>query len=142
MLNARQTRFCMEYVIDFNASRAAMAAGYSKKTAGQIGYENLKKPEIQSFISGLQDQKVNDLFITKNSVLIELARIAFRSRPGAYPNVSDKNALSALSLLGRHVGLFVEQDEQSFFKHIEDQFRQAAAALQESRAERKVNAAE
>jgi phage terminase small subunit len=45
-----QERFCFLYVKYWNASRAARDAGYSEKTAGEIGYENLKKPEIQAEI--------------------------------------------------------------------------------------------
>ena len=45
-LTARQERFCREYIIDYNATKAAVRAGYSEKTAYSIGSENLKKPEI------------------------------------------------------------------------------------------------
>ena len=50
-LNVTQRRFCIEYLRDFNATQAAIRAGYSKKTAYAIGEENLKKPEIQNEIS-------------------------------------------------------------------------------------------
>lgn len=53
----KQRRFCEEYVIDWNASRAALDAGYSAKTAYSIGNENLKKPEITAYI----DKIKNDL---------------------------------------------------------------------------------
>ena len=45
-LNNRQQRFVDEYMVDFNATQAAIRAGYSVKTAGKIGSENLKKPDI------------------------------------------------------------------------------------------------
>ena len=45
-LTEKQKIFCREYVIDWNASRAAREAGYSENTAGEIGHENLKKPQI------------------------------------------------------------------------------------------------
>ena len=50
-LTDKQIMFCKEYIKDFNATRAAEASGYSKKTARQIATENLTKPYIQNFIS-------------------------------------------------------------------------------------------
>jgi len=46
-LSPKQTAFINEYLVDLNASAAALRAGYSPKSAGTIGYENLKKPQIQ-----------------------------------------------------------------------------------------------
>jgi phage terminase small subunit len=46
MLRPKQTRFVAEYLVDLNATRAAIRAGYSPKTAGVIGHENLRKPKI------------------------------------------------------------------------------------------------
>lgn len=50
-LTPKQERFVAEYLIDLNATQAAIRAGYSEKTAYAIGHENLSKPEIQEFIS-------------------------------------------------------------------------------------------
>jgi phage terminase small subunit len=50
-LKDKQRLFCIEYLIDFNQTQAAIRAGYSKRTAYSIGNENLKKPEIQAEIS-------------------------------------------------------------------------------------------
>ena len=47
-LTAKQRRFVEEYLIDLNATQAAIRAGYSPATAGAIGSENLKKPEIRA----------------------------------------------------------------------------------------------
>lgn len=49
-LTTKQKRFVEEYTVDFNATQAAIRAGYSEKTAGEIGYENLKKPQISESI--------------------------------------------------------------------------------------------
>ena len=46
-MTEKQKLFCEEYLIDLNATQAALRAGYSEKTAYSIGNENLKKPEIQ-----------------------------------------------------------------------------------------------
>ena len=50
-LTAKQEAFVNEYLISRNATRAAIAAGYSEKTAYAIGWENLRKPEIAKVIS-------------------------------------------------------------------------------------------
>jgi phage terminase small subunit len=52
-LNDRQEKFCLEYVKDFNASAAARRSGYSENTCAEIGYENLRKPQIKSKIAEL-----------------------------------------------------------------------------------------
>lgn len=49
-LTAKQKRFVQEYLIDLNATQAAIRAGYSKKSAHSIGPENLEKPEIKQAI--------------------------------------------------------------------------------------------
>lgn len=52
-LNPKQQLFVDEYIIDFNATRAAKAAGYSESTAAEMGYENLRKPHIDKAITKL-----------------------------------------------------------------------------------------
>lgn len=54
VLSEKQKLFCREYILDWNATRAAKAAGYSDNTAGVIGYENLLKPQIQAYITAIQ----------------------------------------------------------------------------------------
>jgi Terminase small subunit len=56
-MTPKQERFCAEYLIDLNATQAAIRAGYSKKTAASIGEENLRKPEIQAKILELMAKK-------------------------------------------------------------------------------------
>jgi phage terminase small subunit len=50
-LTAKQERFCQEYLIDFNATQAAIRAGYSKKTARPTGAENMTKHDIKAHIN-------------------------------------------------------------------------------------------
>ena len=76
-LTEKQKLFCKEYIIDFNATRAAKAAGYSEDSAKEIGYENLTKPYIQDYIAKLTQKTFDKLEITKERVLNEIARIAF-----------------------------------------------------------------
>lgn len=56
-LTEKQKRFCDEYLIDLNATQAAIRAGYSKKTANRIATENLSKPVIKRYI----DEKLKQL---------------------------------------------------------------------------------
>lgn len=53
-LTEKQRIFCREYIYDWNATRAAKAAGYSEDTAYAIGAENLRKPQIQAHITEIQ----------------------------------------------------------------------------------------
>ena len=76
-LTERQKRFCDEYLIDLNATQAAIRAGYSKKTAKVIGNENLTKPDIAARIKKRRDAQIKRTEITADRVLLELARIAF-----------------------------------------------------------------
>ena len=55
-LTDMQKTFCLKYVLCWNATQAAIDSGYSRKTAGEIGYENLKKPEIQAEIQRVMDE--------------------------------------------------------------------------------------
>ncbi len=51
-LTPKQQLFVAEYLVDLNATQAAVRAGYSKKTAYSVGHENLKKPEVPRTSSG------------------------------------------------------------------------------------------
>lgn len=53
-LTEKQKIFCREFIYDWNATRAAKAAGYSESTARQIGSENLSKPAIKAYITEIQ----------------------------------------------------------------------------------------
>jgi len=76
-LTAKQRNFVREYLIDLNATQAAIRAGYSAETAGAIGAENLKKPQIASAISAAMDLRAKRTEITADRVLTELAKIGF-----------------------------------------------------------------
>lgn len=73
----KEKRFCEEYLIDSNATKAAIRAGYSQKSAGNIGSENLKKPHIRARIEKLQAERSRRTGITADRVLEELAKIGF-----------------------------------------------------------------
>lgn len=76
-LTKKQKLFVEEYLIDLNATQAAIRAGYSKKTAKDIGCENLAKPNIQSEIEKRMKARGQRTEITQDKVLQELAKIGF-----------------------------------------------------------------
>lgn len=78
-LTGKQKRFCELYIFDFNASKAAREAGYSEATAGEIGYENLKKPEIKAYIKELEDDLAKTSGISRLMVIQEFKKLAFSS---------------------------------------------------------------
>lgn len=76
-LTPKQSRFVDEYLVDLCATKAAIRAGYSRHTAGQIGEENLKKPGIAAAVQERMRSRANRTAITQDMVVAELARIAF-----------------------------------------------------------------
>lgn len=76
-LTDKQEKFCYEYVLHLNATKAAINAGYSEKTAYSIGGENLKKPEIQARIRYMQDNLAETAQLSALRVLKEHEKIAF-----------------------------------------------------------------
>mgnify|MGYP000871786446 FL=1 len=68
-LTAKQQRFVEEYLVDLNATQAAIRAGYSVKTAEVIGHENLRKPKIQGFIDKALTERAERTEITADKVL-------------------------------------------------------------------------
>lgn len=76
-LTPKQKRFVQEYLVDLNATAAAIRAGYSKKTAEVIGYENLRKPQIETAINQAIQEREKRTKITQDMVLQETAKLAF-----------------------------------------------------------------
>lgn len=76
-LTDKQEMFVKEYLIDLNATQAAIRAGYSPKTARKIGNENLTKPDIQAAIEKAMAERSKRTQITADRVLQEYARLAF-----------------------------------------------------------------
>ena len=88
-LTAKQKRFCDEYLIDLNATQAAIRAGYSEKTAYRTGADNLRKPQIEEYIAKRQKELSRSTEITQERVIKELALIAF-SNNADYAHVVEK----------------------------------------------------
>lgn len=74
-LTDKQEMFCREYLIDLNATQAAIRAGYSVKTANRTASENLSKPDIQSRIAELKAQRNDLVGINATYVLNRLVEI-------------------------------------------------------------------
>jgi phage terminase small subunit len=108
-LTPKQKRFVDEYLIDLNATQAAIRAGYSEKTANVIGCENLMKPNIQSYIRERQQMMEKRTEITQDRVLKEYAKIAFLDpRNFFYENgkpkaITDLDGDTAAALAGMDV---------------------------------------
>lgn len=76
-LNRKQQLFVAEYLVDLNATQAAIRAGYSKKTANRIATENLSKPVIKAAIDTEIEKQKARINITADSVVKELALVGF-----------------------------------------------------------------
>lgn len=76
-LTAKQSRFVAEYLIDLNATQAAIRAGYSAKTAQQISSENLSKPVVAAAIAEGQKVLAAKSGVTAERIVKELAKIGF-----------------------------------------------------------------
>ena len=88
-LTDKQKRFCEEYLIDLNATQAAIRAGFSEKTAYRTGADNLRKPQIEEYIAKRQKELSRSTEITQERVIKELALIAF-SNNADYAHVVEK----------------------------------------------------
>lgn len=133
-LTEKQDQFCKEYLIDLNATQAAIRAGYSKESARDIGCENLTKPNIRARIGELIDERskrtlVHADFIVEN--LVEVSQRCLQKQPvmifdpvqKAMVQKEDEDgnhvwefdsggANKALELLGKHLKMFTDRVEQ------------------------------
>lgn len=76
-LTEKQRRFVEEYLIDLNATQAAIRAGYSVESARDIGCENLTKPNIQKVIAERMAERSKRTGVNQDRVVLELAKMAF-----------------------------------------------------------------
>lgn len=122
-MNARQRKFCDEYLIDCNATQAAIRAGYSPKTARFIGQENLTKPYIKSYIDEQLERLHNEKTADAKEV-IEYLTSVMRGKSEAEVVVvegigdgcsaaktmmkapDEKERLKAAELIGKRYGMF------------------------------------
>ena len=128
-MTAKQMRFCDEYLIDLNATQAAIRAGYSKKTARKIGQENLTKRDIRQYIDARMAEKESELIADQNEVLRYLTAVMrgesrssvvvveslgdFMSEAREMEKAPDeKERLKAAEMLGKRYGLYTDRVEQ------------------------------
>lgn len=126
-LTAKQERFIQEYLIDLNATQAAIRAGYSPKTAYSIGTENLKKPVIASRVKERRDEVAKVAELTQEWVLKNLKDVVEKSMQAVEVEKFDyeekrmvgigeyvydsRGANTALQLIGKHLGMFTDKLE-------------------------------
>ncbi|OIT23086.1 terminase small subunit [Glaesserella parasuis] len=128
-LTDKQQRFVEEYLIDLNATQAAIRAGYSEDTAKEMGYENLTKPHIQKAIQEAQNKRAERVNVTQDDVLkglleviamstgkqkiteTELSKVDGSIVPMDVEKVcfEPHAANKALELLGKHLGMFKDK---------------------------------
>lgn len=98
----KQKMFCHEYMVDRNATQAAIRAGYSPKTAKSQGQRLLTKVDIKKHIDEHTEEQYERAGISADDVLNELVSIAMVDGV----EITGKQKIKALELLGRHLGLF------------------------------------
>lgn len=133
-MNEKQKKFCNEYLIDLNATQAAIRAGYSEKTARSIANENLTKPDIQKYIQELQEGIKKRNKISQDEIvqdLIEIKNRCMQNVPVMYFDKVDKvwkhegadcgepvykfdanGATKALDQLSKIIGAYEKDNEQ------------------------------
>lgn len=104
-LTNKQNRFVDEYLVDCNATQAAIRAGYSPSTAGSIGFENLKKPEIRNEIKKRLETQ-SELRLGEREAII---RALFSEAMNGREDATATSRVSALDKLARINGLYQAQ---------------------------------
>lgn len=123
-MTAKQKRFCQEYLIDLNATQAAIRAGYSEKTAYSMGQQLLKKLETKKYIEQQLKQIKTEKIADAQEVLEYLTsvmrgeqkeQVALLTGEGVQnlvqKDVSAKDRLKAAELIGKRYALFTEKVE-------------------------------
>ena len=117
-LTPKQQRFVEEYLVDLNATQAAIRAGYSAKTASRIGPELLGKTCVSEVIQAQRAKLSERTMRTAADVMADIGRVRASAmqtvvdpQSGAEVMVSYKDAIKALELEGKHLGAFVDRVE-------------------------------
>ena len=103
-LTPKQARFIEEYLIDLNATQAAIRAGYSKKTANEQGAQLLAKLSIRQAVAEAQAIRSKRTEITQDEVIQGLKKEATLESEGS----SHSARVSAWAHLGKHLGMFTD----------------------------------
>lgn len=127
-LTAKQQRFCDEYLIDLNATQAAIRAGYSKRSARQIADKNMSKDYIREYIDKRLAEKETELIADQDEVLKYLTSVLRGESQSTEIVVegigegcseartiqkepSEKDRLKAAELLGKRYGIYTDKVE-------------------------------
>ncbi len=108
-LSNKQKRFCEEYLVDLNATQAAIRAGYSKKTAYIIGFENLRKPKLEYHIQKLLKEISDKTMITVEKIVGRIDEISITAE-------ENRDKLKANDMLMKHLGGY-EKDNKIEVEH-------------------------
>jgi len=106
-LTDKQKMFCKEYIVDLNATQACIRAGYSEKTAKQIGCENLSKPYLQDEIAKLIKEREERVQLTADKVLEDIERVRGLAEGSEQYSIS----LKASELQGKHLAMFTDKQQ-------------------------------
>lgn len=106
-LTDKQELFCKEYLVDLNATQAAIRAGYSESTARQMGSENLAKPVIAERIQILFDARAEKVELSSEYVLKGIKDLTEELRYSEDP----AKAYKGYEMLGKHLQIFTEKIE-------------------------------
>lgn len=111
-LTAKQKMFVQEYLVDLNATQAAIRAGYSQKRAGEIGYQLLQKTTIQAAIDSAMKKRGKRVEINQDYVIEKLLEIT-EKKASDMPESDLKygNKIKAIELLGKHFGAWDRRDD-------------------------------
>lgn len=120
-LTAKQQRFVDEYLIDLNATQAAIRAGYSARSARQIADRNMSKDDIKKAVADKMAEKESSLIATQDEILKYLTSVMRGESTAAViieeegihrefdKHPSEKERLQAAELLGKRYGLYIEK---------------------------------
>ncbi len=115
-LNARQQKFCDEYLIDLNATQAAIRAGYTSKYANTNANKLLQNTTIAEYIAKRQAAREKRTEITQDMVLREIANIAF-ANAADYVQVIEKDATAEID--GKIIAILDNEGNRVKYKTVE-----------------------
>jgi len=99
-LTVKQARFCDEYVVCGNAAAAARVAGYPERSARQVGFENLTKPDIQAAIRARQQAHAAQLELTRQDVIVAVLEAIRLAKEQGVPAVMLRGWIEIAKITG------------------------------------------
>jgi len=108
-LNARQQYFVEHYVLTGNATKSAIAAGYSQRSASSIGERLLRKDEVAAAVAASQSDLLERVMVDQDMVIAGLLKEATREGDGA----SHSARVNAWMQLGKHLQMFTDKHDRA-----------------------------